>query len=54
MYFRGSEHIDDRTSTFEKVAAATSNFSAVQKDYTFSLAGEQFAKIFLKLHLRIQ
>jgi len=34
MYFRVSANSDERNSTFEKVAAATSNFSAFQKKAT--------------------
>jgi hypothetical protein len=50
MYFRVSENSYERTSTFEKVAVATSNFSALQTRLHFFIGRRAVRQISLKLH----
>jgi hypothetical protein len=50
MYFRVSEPSDDRTSTLEEVAVATSNFSALQTRLQIFIGRRTVRQIHLKLH----
>jgi len=50
MYFRESADSDERASSFEKVAVATSNFSAFQNRLHILIGRRAVRQISLKLH----